>query len=221
MSTKTGPRPGQAQVQTPKKKATTAETAAVQEAKRQARTERQMIAAAQAAKRRRNLMIRNVAIVLAVVVVLGGAITAYAINEANKPGQSVPQQQSTHIATQDTVHAAYTTDPPTSGPHVPEVPNWGVYDHQFAKELQVHALEDAGVVINYQPTLDKAVVSRLADLARTYPKEVLMTPYEGLSDPIVLTAWTRIDRLQAFDEARIKRFIDAFRGIDHHKDSGS
>ena len=130
-------------------------------------------------------------------------------------------QPSPHIATLTTAHAAYISDPPTSGPHVADVPSWGVSDTQYAKELQVHALEDAGVVINYRPDLDKATVDRLAALARSYDKEVLMTPYEGLSDPIVLTAWTRIDKLPAFDEARIKSFISAYRGIDHHKDSGS
>ena len=30
------------------------------------------------------------------------------------------------------------------------------------------------------------------------------------------TAWTRIETLSAFDEKRIRRFIEAYRGIDHH-----
>jgi hypothetical protein len=34
---------------------------------------------------------------------------------------------------------------------------------------------------------------------------------------IALTAWTRIDTLEAFDEARVTRFIETYRGIDHHK----
>jgi hypothetical protein len=34
---------------------------------------------------------------------------------------------------------------------------------------------------------------------------------------IALTAWTRLDRLEEFDERRIVRFIEAYRGIDHHK----
>ena len=37
-----------------------------------------------------------------------------------------------------------------------EVPAWKVYTVPIRKELQVHALEDAGVVINYRPDLDKA-----------------------------------------------------------------
>jgi hypothetical protein len=34
---------------------------------------------------------------------------------------------------------------------------------------------------------------------------------------IALTAWTRIDTMDTLDEARVRRFIDAYRGIDHHK----
>jgi hypothetical protein len=33
---------------------------------------------------------------------------------------------------------------------------------------------------------------------------------------IALTAWTRLDRFEEFDEKRITRFIDSYRGIDHH-----
>jgi hypothetical protein len=34
---------------------------------------------------------------------------------------------------------------------------------------------------------------------------------------IALTAWTRLDRLEEFDHKRIVRFIETYRGIDHHK----
>jgi hypothetical protein len=34
---------------------------------------------------------------------------------------------------------------------------------------------------------------------------------------IALTAWTRLDTMDEFDEGRITRFIEAYRGIDHHK----
>ncbi len=34
---------------------------------------------------------------------------------------------------------------------------------------------------------------------------------------IALTAWTRIDTFEEFDEARVRRFIDRYKGIDHHK----
>jgi len=38
-----------------------------------------------------------------------------------------------------------------------------------------------------------------------------------MAHKIALTAWTRLDVLQEFDEGRVKRFIEAYRGIDYHK----
>ena len=85
----------------------------------------------------------------------------------------------------------------------------------------MHNLEDGGVIINYRPDLDKASVSRLEGIARSYDSDIVMAPYPGLSDPVVLTAWTRIDRMGTVEDARIRRFIDAYRGKDHHQSSGS
>ena len=34
---------------------------------------------------------------------------------------------------------------------------------------------------------------------------------------IALTAWTRLDAFEEFDESRIVNFIGRYRGIDHHK----
>src|SRR5262249_28678748 len=150
--------------------------------------------------------------------------------DAQKPGERVAQQHSPHLNATTDAHDPYTTDPPTSGPHVPDAPPFGVLEQAVPKELQVHALEDAGVVINYQPTLDKDTVGKLRDLVYSLPQVavnnvpggyVLMTPYDKLSNPIVLTAWTRIQRFDKYDEAAIRLFINSYRGIDHHKDSGS
>lgn len=216
----------QAQVQTigqpPAKKPTQpAEMKAAEEARRQERIARQAENRRVAEQRKRMVRLRNIGIAGAAVIALVAIIAWFAISEANKPGQSYPQMQSPHIGDVTSAHAPYSTDPPTSGPHVTTVPAWGVHDEPIAKELQVHGLEDAGVVINYKPDLDKATVDRLKALVGAYDKEVLLSPYPNLSNPIVLTAWTRMDRLDTFDEARIQKFIKAYKGIDHHKDSGS
>ncbi len=221
-----GQRRWQGQEQSQKQKApaaakNNAELLATQEVKREARMQRQALARASAERRRRMKRLRGIGIAVAVALVLAGAVTAYFISEANKPGQGVGQQLSSHVKDVNTQHAPYDSDPPTSGPHVPETVPWGVSATPVVKEFMVHNLEDGGVVISYKPDLDKATVDLLANLTRSYDTDVLMAPYPGLSNPIVLTAWGRIDRMDAFDEARLKRFISAFKGIDHHKDSGS
>ncbi len=211
---------------------------AAQEARKQALTERQKQAAVIATRRQRTIRFRNIGIITTLLVVLGIGMAWLLVTQQQQQelrdtaGELVPQQSSPHLTTVDDVHAAYTTDPPTSGPHVPKVPRWGVYTAPIRKELQVHALEDAGVVINYQPDLDKTIVTRLGDLttsysdhaqdtATQYDNHVLLSPYPGLDHKIVLTAWRRILRLDSFDEAKIKKFINAYKNIDHHKDSGS
>jgi hypothetical protein len=38
-----------------------------------------------------------------------------------------------------------------------------------------------------------------------------------MAHKIALTAWTRLDTMDEPDEGRVTRFIEAYRGIDHHK----
>ncbi len=58
---------------------------------------------------------------------------------------------------------------------------------------------------------------QLKAIVQRYDKQVILAPYHGMKPKIALTAWTRIDTLEAFDEARVTRFIETYRGIDHHK----
>lgn len=204
-----------------KSTASAVKPAASQEAKREARMQRQSVERAVAAHRQRIQTMRRLGILAMLLVLVIGGGAAYFINEAAKPGEGVSQQPSPHIADVNSPHEGYSTDPPTSGPHVNKILLWGVSTTPLVKEKAVHNLEDGGVIINYRPDLDKASISRIEDIARSYDTDVLMAPYPGLSNPVVLTAWGRIDRLTSLDEGRIKRFVDAYRGKDHHAQSGS
>jgi hypothetical protein len=46
---------------------------------------------------------------------------------------------------------------------------------------------------------------------------LILAPYPQLDSRIALTAWTRLDKFNEFDESRIDRFIEAYIGVDHHK----
>lgn len=195
-----------------------------QAAKREARLERQAAARAAGERRRRKQTIQRYAIIVAALIVVLGGATALLMRELNKPGELIPLQISEPHLEPGQAAPAYNTDPPTSGIHAEFLPGFKVHSVPITKELQLHALEDGGVAINYQPNLDKASVDMLATLATSYVQRtgggghVLMVPYPDLSHPIVLTAWRRIDRLDAFDEARIRRFVDEYVGINHHAD---
>lgn len=138
-----------------------------------------------------------------------------------KPGELVASQGNKHLKTAEEQHDPYNTSPPTSGPHLGGKANWGVHETQIQDELQIHNLEDGGVIVHYDPSkVDAAGIQTLTDIVKGYSEKVNLEPYANLETPIVLTAWTRIDRLPALDEQRIKDFINAYKGIDHHVAGG-
>jgi uncharacterized protein DUF3105 len=155
----------------------------------------------------------------AVAVIVAAVVGYFAYRAAaDLPGTVMADQGNLHIQTLDEPHAPYNSDPPTSGPHMPYIAPWGIHTEPIPKELQVHNLEDGGVVVQYRCAADcPDLVAKLKAIVERYPDEVILAPYPTMRPTIALTAWTRIDALDRFDEARIVRFIKAYRGIDHHK----
>ena len=166
------------------------------------------------AKRRQPWWLMGGAIVVVVAAVIGYFVYRSA---AELPGVSFPDQGNLHIQLETDAHVPYNSDPPTSGPHMPYVAPWGVHTEPVSKELQVHNLEDGGVVVQYScPSGCPDLVEKLKAIVGRYPEHVLLAPYPGMKTRIALTAWTRLDAFDAFDEGRINRFIKAYQGIDHH-----
>jgi hypothetical protein len=150
---------------------------------------------------------------------------------ADEPGTSVPLLGNQHVESLDTPHIPYNSNPPTSGPHLPFLAPWGVHHSPIPKELQVHNLEDGGVVIQYNCMHCPELIQKLEQLVQGYQQQaemekkkngftrhehVLLAPYPNMDAAIALTAWGRIDKFNQYDEKRIKRFIEAYIGIDHH-----
>jgi hypothetical protein len=158
----------------------------------------------------------------AAVLVVGAVVVAVVVGyfayraAADLPGAKMPDQGNLHIATETTAHDAYNSDPPTSGPHLPYIAPWGIHTRPIPRELQVHNLEDGGVVVQYACDCPD-VVAKLRDIVAKYDRNVILAPYPGMKSRIALTAWTRIDTLDQLDEGRVRRFVDAYVGIDHHK----
>jgi hypothetical protein len=135
---------------------------------------------------------------------------------ADLPGEKFPDLGNEHIQTVSESHTPYNSDPPTSGPHLPYIAPWGLHTRPIPAELQVHNLEDGGVMVQYNCACPE-LVDKLRSVVGRYDKNVILAPYPGMRSRIALTAWTRLERLEDFDEKRITRFIDTYRGIDHHK----
>lgn len=126
------------------------------------------------------------------------------------PGQAVEIQGKTHIAVGQS-HPPYNSLPPTSGWHYANPAHWGIHDTPVADETQVHNLEHGGIMVQYRPGINKDALENLKRIVSSYASDVILAPYPNLDKNIALTAWGRIDKFDDFDEARIKRFINAFK----------
>lgn len=156
-------------------------------------------------------MAGGAAVVISLLVIWG------VISASNRPGMSVPDLGNLHIEEGTSSPIAYNSTPPTSGPHYGSLARWGIHTEPIPDELMVHNLEDGGVGIWYDcPDGCPDLVSQLESVAERYHEGVLLAPYTGMEARVALTAWNRIDRLDGFDEERVVRFIQAFRGVDHH-----
>ncbi len=178
-------------------------------------------------------------------VALGSFITALAFAFSSiamadaLPGTLLPSLGNAHVESVDSPHVPYNSNPPTSGPHLKYVARWDIHSQPIPRELQVHNLEDGGVLIQYNcPKPCPELVTQLENIFKTYrqkaneeiPEHVrqknpylrsryhhlVLAPYPDMAAKIALTAWQRIDKLDKYDEQRIISFIEAYVGIDHH-----
>jgi hypothetical protein len=126
------------------------------------------------------------------------------------------------------VYSDYTSDPPTSGPHLYIPAPWGISDLALPKEEPVHNMEHGGVVVWYNCNASapapaaagplgtddcarlRADLSSVVAPAVQSGKYVLMTPYSSMDSRIALTAWGYLDKFSEFDAARVTKFIDTF-----------
>lgn len=102
---------------------------------------------------------------------------------------------------------AYPTTPPVGGPHDPVWLDCGVYDEPVRDENAVHDLEHGSVWITYEPGLSDDDV---ASLEATLPVNGIMSPYDGLPSPVVVTVWGRQLALTGADDPRLGLFLAGF-----------
>jgi hypothetical protein len=104
----------------------------------------------------------------------------------------------------------YEQSPPVGGEHNPVWQNCGFYDEPVAEETAVPSLEHGAVWITYSPDMPQDELERLRALARnqTY---VLVSPYEGLSSPVVASAWGKQLGLDSAEDPALERFVVAYR----------
>ncbi len=153
-------------------------------------------------------------LLLAVLLVAGILIANPSSAGAGVPGQRMLIQGQQHIEV-GASHPPYNSDPPTSGWHYDTPIRAGFYEEPQADEYVVHNLEHGHVVISYdcsKLTNCEDTKYQLRRLLNAYNGfKVTIVPRTNVDAAIALTAWGWIDKLDSYDEARIRRFIDAWR----------
>lgn len=149
------------------------------------------------------------------------------------PGEAYPSQGALLVPDGPRADFSYNSSPPTSGARVDFLPDAFVLATPLLPAQQVNILAYGNVLIQYNdpcrsaagcapgtPLLD----DRLASLARLYNNEpvrvnlthghgVVVAPNPALPPgQIVLTAWTRAQRLDGVDRRAIEDFIEAWLG---------
>lgn len=154
-----------------------------------------------------------------------GALVALILLDPPPPGAEIPSQGNLHISAIDEPHAEYNSAPPSSGAHVGQLANWGVYEEVIPPELFIHNLEDGGIVITYDcPEGCDELKDGLTTLVEDVGGSVVLTPYEGIEYEGVqyraaVVAWNRVfhfDELTEENESEVRSFIRLYEGIDHH-----
>lgn len=127
-------------------------------------------------------------------------------------GTPVPTMDATHIPTGQRF-LNYNSNPPTSGPHWGASVRCGIYTNGLPDELAVHNMEHGNVVISFN-LKNQAEVDRLVGAAKRLPgwnQWGILRFYPNMDGAgVALTVWGVLDVMSGVDEARIRKFWDAY-----------
>jgi hypothetical protein len=130
---------------------------------------------------------------------------------SEKPGEEVSIQPAEHIKPGEPLPGIYLTNPPVSGWHYDEVASLGVHDEEIKDQIIISNLERGDVWISYHPDTPPEVVVVLKSITEKYKNDVVLTPRSNNDSMIALAAWGRLDKFNYLDEARIVKFIKAYK----------
>lgn len=180
------------------------------------------LAELQAAQRKSDLRRRRLIIVIAVavaaalviptaVIITGEQRRQAARDEALQDAVAAPLPDLIEEPEQDANHVVEDVDygtslPPMGGPHDPVWQDCGFYDAPVRDENAVHSLEHGAVWIAYSETLGDDDVGALRSLTDEH-SYLLVSPFSGLTGPLVATAWGVQLELDGVDDERLEVFI--------------
>ncbi len=144
------------------------------------------------------------------------------VSDGDLPGTFYPSQGHDHWDFTRLQGFKYNSNPPTSGPHMEQFIDTYFPTSPLPAYIQVHLLEHGNILIQYNCTCPKTLASlqKIAGSFDTYSpslgleegKGVIVAPNPGISQKIVLSAWTRLLPMETLDDAAIRKFITVWLG---------
>jgi hypothetical protein len=173
---------------------------------RLAEAEERRLAAARSLRNRRLMIGAGVSVLLV------GAIVFFATRPppvALASVETFPDLGQLHLNPTDPI-PDYNSDPPTSGSHAPSAAQCGIYRTAPPDINLIHDLEHGVINIFYNPETAAEARDDLESFARDAGTHVIVAPREGMENPITLTAWTHLLRLDGYDPSAIDAFYGEF-----------
>jgi hypothetical protein len=168
------------------------------------------------ARKRRNkrigiisAIVGGVAIVALLVTSIVLTIPKNATYEAGGSGAKIEGVE-TFTNTNNHVETAvdYPQTPPAGGDHNPAWLNCGIYTEPQQNENAVHSLEHGAVWVTYDPSISDEELDLLkTKLPSTY---VILSPFDDLPAPIVLSAWDAQLQIDEASDERIAEFFEEY-----------
>lgn len=162
-------------------------------------------------KQRRSKIRTYLVVAVIVSAVIAGLVIAFLVERENVEGV-VQFDGLSRDHTEEPVE--YEQHPPVGGPHSATPLTCGVYPDPVANEHAVHSLEHGAVWITYDPDLAEEDVTALNALLLSQDdatsRYMILSPYDDLPEPIMLTAWGRQLTPDGVADPRIQEFIDQY-----------
>lgn len=178
------------------------------------------------AKRKRNRKLGLIGAIVGVVAIVGLLVVSLVL--APRPASYTAGGDGAQIEGVETFdngsnHVTTTVDypqtPPAGGEHAPVWLNCGVYTEPVPNENAVHSMEHGALWVTYDPSISDDQLAALRDkLPSSY---AILSPFEGLPSPIVVSGWNSQLQVDDADDARIAEFFEEYWKSDSVPEPGA
>jgi hypothetical protein len=114
------------------------------------------------------------------------------------------------------INVEYKTNPPTSGSHLSQGQNWGVYNKEINDKAAVHGLEHGGIWITYKD-VNEETKEELESIGKANSQSVIVSPRSSNDNKIVVASWGRMMKLDSIDKVLIQKYIDVYKNQSPEK----